>query len=194
MFFFSTQEYLLFRLQSQPNTGPGCLYFFTRVPSICRTTLRKRSNKYGKLNFDSPVLKIDIKRCLDVIKQILFAQRSIFLSLTLCCMHASHQQDKQRTKNLSIVTNNQQIRSFSNKIAGCCPGNRWLDNNQRLPEIRLGPSRICPNNISHTHGQLPFWPCSSVGGAEGDPIRRSWVQIPPWSGFFSVLVWTQFQY
>ena len=82
-------------------------------------------------------------------------------------MHASHQQDKQRTKSLSIVTNNQQIRSFSNKIAGCCPGNRWLDNNQRLPEIRLGPSRICPNNIPHTHGQLPyaFWPCSSVGGA-----------------------------
>ena len=90
-------------------------------------------------------------------------------------MHASHQQDKQRTKSLSIVTNNQQIRSFSNKIAGCCPGNRWLDNNQRgncwldnnqrLPEIRLGPSQICSNNISHTHSQLPFWPCSSVGGA-----------------------------
>ena len=45
VFFFLTQEYLLFRLQSQPNTGPGCLYFFTRVPSICRTTLRKQSNK-----------------------------------------------------------------------------------------------------------------------------------------------------
>ena len=28
--------------------------------------------------------------------------------------------------------------------------------------------------------------------SSGDQTRRSWVQIPPWSEFFSVLVWVLF--
>ena len=34
--------------------------------------------------------------------------------------------------------------------------------------LKLGLGRaefVLVNNISHTHGQLPFWPCSSVGRA-----------------------------
>ena len=35
------KTYRLFGLQSQPNTGPGCLYFLTNVPSTILTILEE---------------------------------------------------------------------------------------------------------------------------------------------------------
>lgn len=46
----SIKTYRLFGLQSQPNTGPGCLYFLTNVPSTILTILNKWNYHIYEIN------------------------------------------------------------------------------------------------------------------------------------------------
>ena len=61
---------------------------------------------------------------------------------------------------------------------------------QRKTLTRVGIEPTTLTSVTLTYS-VPT-ACSRLTLSSGDLTRRSWVQFPPWSEFFSVLVWAHF--